>query len=38
VPSPPGDDDARMMLFVSERGREARAAFEVEPFEAPFEW
>ena len=32
VPSPPEDEAKRMMLFVSARGRAARAAFEREPF------
>jgi aminoglycoside 2'-N-acetyltransferase I len=38
VPSPSGSDAARMMLFVSARGRAARPAFESEPFRVAREW
>ena len=38
VPPPPGSEGARMMLFVSERGRAARAAFDAEPFQVADEW
>ena len=38
VPSAPGSADARMMLFVSERGRGAQPAFDAEPFQVADEW
>ena len=38
VPSAPGEESARMMLFVSERGRVARPAFEAAPFHVDQGW
>jgi GNAT superfamily N-acetyltransferase len=38
VPSEPGSEDTRMMLFISARGLSARPAFEAEPFHVDQGW